>query len=260
MIRTRTEPSPPSANPGGALRALRTAHGWTLAEVSQRTGLPISTLSKIENGRMSLSYDKLTRLCAGLEIDIAELFAADTAATAPARVTGRRSITRAGEGSAINTSDYLHLYPAADLLNKRFVPIIAEINTRSLEDFGELIRHPGEEYAYVLEGIVDLHTELYAPARLATGDSIYFDSGMGHAYIAVSPGRCRVLSICSASESQLLEASNELRKPAVAKEPSQAVKSKAARKAAPKPARKPSVKPPIKPSIRPAGRARAGKS
>ncbi len=35
---------------------------------------------------------------------------------------------------------------------------------------------------------------------------MYFDSGMGHAYIAVGLKRCRVLSICTATQSQLIEA------------------------------------------------------
>jgi quercetin dioxygenase-like cupin family protein len=48
-----------------------------------------------------------------------------------------------------------------------------------------------------------LHTDLYAPVLLKTGDSIYFDSGMAHAYIAATDSLCRVLSICSASEVQL---------------------------------------------------------
>lgn len=195
-----------SAKPGLALRALRKRKNWTLAEVGMRTGLPVSTLSKIENGKMSLSYDKLARLSAGLEIDIAQLFEAGTA-DPPSTISGRRIVTRAGTGLAVETENYSHLYPAADLLSKRFIPIVAEPHARSLAEFGDLIRHAGEEYAYVLEGTVELHTDLYAPTRLETGDSIYFDSGMGHAYIAVGPGRCRVLSICSATQSQLLEAS-----------------------------------------------------
>ena len=196
----------PTARPGQALRALRKRKNWTLAEVGSRTGLPVSTLSKIENGKMSLSYDKLARLSAGLEIDIAQLFEAGTS-TPPSTINGRRIVTRAGTGLAIETENYSHLYPAAELLSKRFIPIIAELHARTLAEFGELIRHPGEEYAYVLEGTVELHTDLYAPTRLETGDSIYFDSGMGHAYIAVGVGRCRVLSICSATQSELLEAS-----------------------------------------------------
>jgi transcriptional regulator with XRE-family HTH domain len=246
--RSRPEHADGDSKPGRALRALRIRRDWTLAEMSERTGLPVSTLSKIENDKAQLSYDKLTRLCAGLEIDIAELFATD--AMAPAQVTGRRSITRAGEGRPIDTDSYLHLYPASDLLNKRFVPIIAEIHARSLSEFGELIRHPGEEYAYVLEGAVELHTELYAPTRLETGDSIYFDSGMGHAYVAVSPGRCRVLSICSASESQLLVATAEHDR--------QTRAAPAAKKVA-KPAKRP-AKPTARSTAKPVGRGRAGKN
>ncbi|WP_372784618.1 helix-turn-helix domain-containing protein [Phenylobacterium sp.] len=194
------------AKPGAVLKSLRLANGWTLSEVSQRTGLPVSTLSKVENDKMSLSYDKLARISRGLEIDIGLLFSPEGAAAALSLVTGRRSITRAGEGRVIETEPYEHVYPVADLLNKRFIPIIAEIHARSISDFSELIRHPGEEYAYVLEGTAELHTDLYAPTTLNTGDSIYFDSGMGHVYLNAGPGPCRVLSICSGEESQLIAA------------------------------------------------------
>jgi len=189
-------------NLGESLRRIRKERGMTLIEAGEKSGMPMSTISKIENNKMSLSYDKLLRICNALEIDISQLFsgAAAIGKPAPPVSSGRRSINRSGTGYAIDTPNYSHLYPAADLLNKRAVPIIAEIHTRSLADFGELIRHPGEEFAMVLEGVVDLYTDLYAPARLETGDSIYFDSGMAHAYIAVGEGRCRILSVCTSDE------------------------------------------------------------
>jgi quercetin dioxygenase-like cupin family protein len=62
----------------------------------------------------------------------------------------------------------------------------------------------------VLEGTVDLYTSLYAPVRLHAGDSIYFDSGMGHAYIAAGEGVCRVLSVCSGPEAQLIAAAERV--------------------------------------------------
>ena len=191
-----------TAQPGGILKAIRMERGWTLAQVSERTGLAITTLSKIENDKLSLSYDKLVRISKGLEIDISRLFgAAETGKDAPGMIpTGRRSITRNGEGSAIETRTYLHLYPAADLLNKQIMPIIAELKAHNRAEFGPLIRHSGEEYAMVLDGLVEFHTELYAPVLLNKGDSIYFDSSMAHGYIAASEGLCRVLSICSAGD------------------------------------------------------------
>lgn len=195
-----------SARPGAALKALRMQKGWTLAEVSKRTELPVSTLSKIENDRMSLSYDKLARISAGLGVDISQLFTPQIVGMPGATVNGRRSVTPAGQGQAIETETYSHLYPAADFLNKRFVPLIAELHCRSLEDFGEMIRHSGEEYTFVLDGTVEFHSELYAPLVLKKGDSIYFDSGMAHAYLKAEAGLCRVLSICSGPESQLMEA------------------------------------------------------
>lgn len=196
------------ARPGAVVREERLRRGWTLAEASARIGLPISTLSKVENDKISLTYDKLARLSRGLEIDISRLFGGQDAPQA--NVSGRRSVTKAGGGRAIETRNYGHLYIAADLLNKSFIPVVAEVRARSLEEFGELVRHEGEEFAFVLEGAVDLHTSVYAPVRLEAGDSIYFDSGMGHAYVAVSEGPCRVLSICTGAEAQLIAAAEGL--------------------------------------------------
>lgn len=188
-----------TAHPGSILRAIRVERGWTLAQVSEKTGLPTTTLSKIENDKLSLSYDKLVRISKGLGIDISRLFGtAEAAKEAPgAAPSGRRSIMRLGEGSTINTRVYLNTYLASDLLNKQFMPVIAELKVRSRDEFGPFIRHEGEEYAMVLDGRVEFHTELYAPVLLNKGDSIYFDSSMGHAYIAADEGLCRILSICS---------------------------------------------------------------
>ena len=100
------------AKPGAVLKAQRRKHGWTLAEVSRRTGLPLSTLSKIENDKMSLSFDKLLRLSSGLGVDISALFNGETGENGPPGASGRRSIIRGGEGKAIETPNYSHLYPA----------------------------------------------------------------------------------------------------------------------------------------------------
>ncbi len=216
-----------------SLRRIRKERGMTLIEAGEKSGMPMSTISKIENNKMSLSYDKLQRLCKALDVDISQLFTGTPMAgkpTAPV-ASGRRSINRHGTGYAIDTPNYSHLYPAADLLNKRAVPIIAEIHTRSLKDFGELIRHPGEEFALVLEGTVDLYTDLYAPVRLETGDSMYFDSGMAHAYIAVGEGKCRVMSVCTSDEphserayTALVDTAPPTAAPAPAKVPKKATK------------------------------------
>jgi transcriptional regulator with XRE-family HTH domain len=187
------------AEPGVALRSLREENGWTLAEVSKKTGLPISTLSRIENNRMSLNFDKLMRLSSALGVDMAQLLNPARLSDSATPRSGRRSVTRAGGGRLVETTHYKYHYQATDLLNKQFVPIIAEVRARSLAEFGELIRHPGEEFALVMEGAVEVHTDIYEPLRLDVGDSVYFDSTMGHAYVAAAAGTCRILSVSSSS-------------------------------------------------------------
>jgi transcriptional regulator with XRE-family HTH domain len=192
------------AKPGAALKALRKQRGWTLADVSERTGLPIATLSRVENDRMSLSFEKLVRISDGLQIDFAELMNSTAKNGSVGDGSMRRAIVRAGEGKEIDIRQGNYLYVASELLNKRIIPIVAEVRARDVSDYDEFMRHPGEEYVYVLEGTLEFHTEIYAPVRLEKGDSMYFDSGMAHAYVAVGSKPCRLLSICTASEAQLI--------------------------------------------------------
>ena len=184
--------------PGAALRLVRQANGWTLTDVTRKTGVPVSTVSRIENGIVSPTYDILLRLSRGLGLDLADLLTGKVAAArSESAQSGRRSVNRAGDGEPIDLGNPTLRYLSTDLLGKLLTPIVSEYRARSLEEFGEMMRHPGEEYLYVLDGVLELHTECYAPIALAKGDSIYFDSRMGHAYIARTTP-CRALSICAA--------------------------------------------------------------
>ena len=192
---------PAASAPGEAIRALRKRGGLTLRDVSLRTGLAVSTLSKLEKGSAALSYDKLVAISRGIGVDLAELLDTAPHAAGGAVGSGRRVVQRAGEGQIVDTQCYRQLYVATELLNKRFTPLFAEVRATTMEEFiaefGGFIRHPGEEFVLVLEGEIELRSELYAPLRLARGDSVYFDSSMGHAYLKAAAGSCRVLAICA---------------------------------------------------------------
>jgi len=170
--------------------------------VSQKTGLPVSTLSRIETDQISPTYDQLSKLSSGLSIDMAQLLSGDTGDAKPVQ-TGRRSVNRAGEGQVLDTPMQSLRYLSVDLANKQFAPILGEIKARSLEEAGEYHRHNGEEFIFVVGGELELHSEYYAPLRLSAGDSVYFDSGMAHAYVALGKERCKILSICTAPFEQV---------------------------------------------------------
>ena len=189
---------------GGLLRGLRARNGWTLAEMSERTSIPVSTLSKVEHDRLTLTYDKLLQLSQRLNIRMSELFADPTAQNDSA-VTARRSLGDLDDAVRVNTKNYDYYYLCPELRRKRMVPVYTRIRAKSVEEFGELVRHPGEEYIYVLDGAVKVHTEFYDPVVLRKGESIYIDSNMGHAYIAEQCDEAVVLAVCSSADDGLLE-------------------------------------------------------
>src|SRR4051812_15866799 len=84
-------------HPGRALKAAGLELGKTLTEIAQLTGLPVSTLSKIENGKMGMSYDRLLAISQSMGVDLARLMNTHAAERKESAMAGRRSITRAGE-------------------------------------------------------------------------------------------------------------------------------------------------------------------
>src|SRR6476469_3576748 len=82
--------------PSRAMRDVRLAKGLSLRALSARAGLPYSTLSKLENGKMTLTYDKLIKLAQALNLDLKDIVMEAEEPPAPVAV-GRRSVTRAGE-------------------------------------------------------------------------------------------------------------------------------------------------------------------
>jgi len=94
---------------GEKLRSLRKYRRLTLRALSKRAGYSVSVLSKMENERLGLSYDKLARLAVALEVDMSTLFADAEPIEGPQAV-GRRSVARKGSGKRISTGNYDYLY------------------------------------------------------------------------------------------------------------------------------------------------------
>src|SRR5690606_11067941 len=190
---------------GTLLRSVRTSRGWTLKQMSEQSGIPLSTLSKVEHDRLTLTYDKLLQLSQRLQLRMSELFAEQDGEPEPA-VTARRSIGRVEDAIRVTTPNYDYYYLCPELRRKRMIPVLTRVYAKSIEEFGELVRHSGEEYIHVLEGRMEVHTEFYDPMVLEAGESVYIDSNMGHAYIAAKGcDEVLLLGVCSSSDDQLLE-------------------------------------------------------
>src|SRR5580698_6405351 len=162
---------------GGLIRLLRQKNGWTLRKMSESVGIPLSTLAKVEQDKLSLTYDKLQQFTSRLGLTMAEFLAHETSVHASAgAVTARRSLTTADNSVQVSTPNYDYNYLCADVRQKRMVPIMTRIRAHSLEEFGALVSHQGEEFVYVLEGTIEVHLQFYTPITLTKGQGVYLDS------------------------------------------------------------------------------------
>ncbi len=178
---------------GARVRELRKARDWTLEQAAKQAGLARSTLSKIENGQMSPTYEALKKLATGLEISVPQLF------TPPeqGQVGGRMAVTKDGSGNAVTTVTYEHELLAETLTKKQMMPYRARARARSMDEFDGWVRHGGEEFLYVLTGVILLYTEYYEPVEMRRGDSAYYDATMGHNVISTSQEDATILWVTS---------------------------------------------------------------
>jgi mannose-6-phosphate isomerase-like protein (cupin superfamily) len=120
-------------------------------------------------------------------------------------VTARRSLGRIDDSVRVTTPNYDYYYLCTELRRKRMIPVLTRIRAKSLGEFGDLVRHSGEEYVHVLEGRIVVHTEFYDPVTLENGEGIYIDSNMGHGYVAAEGcDEALVLGVCSSADESLM--------------------------------------------------------
>jgi transcriptional regulator with XRE-family HTH domain len=191
---------------GNLIRLVRRKNGWTLRQMSEKVGIPLSTLAKVEADKLSLTYDKLQQFTSRLGLTMVEFLAQGEAPATerfPKVVTARRSLAVAGNSIPITTPNYDYQYLCADLREKRMVPMLTRIRAHGIVEFGEPLKHQGEEFIFVIEGTIEVHLQFYNPVTLTVGQGIYLDSTMGHAYMAKGCESALVLAVCSSEDPNL---------------------------------------------------------
>jgi transcriptional regulator with XRE-family HTH domain len=186
------------ANVGPRVKALRQDRGLTLQEVSERCGVSVSTLSKLENGQVSGTVNTVLKVARGLGVLFDHLLGDEPEAAVQPMA---RLVRTKAEGAEILPTDFYdyHVH-SSELVGRRMLPLVVDIKTRQAPPRVDWSTHDGEEFLLVLEGRVEFHSEYYAPIILEAGESIYFDSLMRHAYVSTVAGDARVVSISLAQD------------------------------------------------------------
>jgi transcriptional regulator with XRE-family HTH domain len=212
--RAASQPSQPVERPNLAmsLKRLRAEREMSLSALAALSGLPQSTLSKVENGQMSLNYDKLVVLAEVFEIDVRQLFMTETDAAVESGQMARRAIDRASN-KFLSVDHMGYRYLSTELRNRLMLPALFDVGTPSVPDHKiEMMDVVGQRFAFVVEGPVDFLCEQYEPVTLQTGDAIYIDSAMPHAFVTRNGGRARIVTVLASSNPEYLELAREATK------------------------------------------------
>ncbi|MFT4716718.1 MAG: transcriptional regulator with XRE-family HTH domain [Paracoccaceae bacterium] len=179
---------------GQTLRQIRKSNGISLAALAQDVSVSEATLSRIETGRTDATAAVLYRLAARLNVEITIFFAAEPT---PLH-SGTRSVMRRGDGAIFRASGLQAKVLCAELSNKSMHPYLNHVSAKTIADAGGLNSHEGEEFLFVIQGILILHSQAYAPLHLEKGEAVYFDATQPHAYVTGDQKPAEILVITSA--------------------------------------------------------------
>ncbi|MGQ7932327.1 helix-turn-helix domain-containing protein [Paraburkholderia sp. D1E] len=168
---------------GKTIRTARKRAGMSLRDLESATGISLSKLSKVENEKATLRHPEVISLSEVLNIPAAFLLNADD--RQDTRPLGRRAITPAGTGPTFSKDGKLFEVLCGDMSEKANLFWRVLVTEKAPGTASSYLSHPGEEFIFVLKGPVALHTNLYEPLVLQTGDCILFDASTLHAYFAV---------------------------------------------------------------------------
>lgn len=176
------------ADIGSKIKELRTSKKQTLKDLSVETGLSIGFLSQLERGLTTIAIDSLEKIAIVLGVDLSYFF----------------SIPKENKGSVLKSyekeifqivdSKIITYHLSNDMENKQMLPRIFEILPGPGGENITSYQHQGEEFVYVLEGILTLvldnnRSELYP------GDSAHYDSKVVHNWGNCTNKITRILTV-----------------------------------------------------------------
>jgi transcriptional regulator with XRE-family HTH domain len=174
---------------GGAIRARRRRLGMTLVEVAASAGLSHPFLSQLERGLARPSMRSLTAIAATLGTT-AQALMADTELPAALDTESVSVVRRASDLVTPVDSPGGYVRP---LVRGERAMLPVEFNGAPRE-FDEYYRHDGEEFVYVVQGLieVDIEGEFHTAAA---GDGVYYPGGLRHRWRSLSDTDARLVVV-----------------------------------------------------------------
>ncbi|MEZ5714587.1 MAG: XRE family transcriptional regulator [Paracoccaceae bacterium] len=178
----------PSAGLGQRIKRQRKSLGMTLSQLSDKSGVSIATISKIENGHINGGFDTVYKVARGLGVLVNDLIDGGNAAQ-------RVMVVQKKTPDPRHPTEYYDYYPQAMRIGGALNPYLMTIKTKDVPPKVDWSNHAGEEFVHVISGAIDLHHDGSPTQRLNQGDSACFDCGPAHCFVCVSDAPAVIVTV-----------------------------------------------------------------
>ncbi|NYB74962.1 helix-turn-helix transcriptional regulator [Sedimentibacter hydroxybenzoicus DSM 7310] len=156
------------------LKELRTERNLTLGQLSKISGISKAMLSDIEKGNSNPTINTIWKIANGLNVPYTKLMDGIEKEATVIRKTD--SVMQTGETEHYRVYCYFTNTPVRNF-ELFYVELDAQSSNASIGH-----SEKSQEYIYIIQGELVLHTEA-GDYTLNVGDSLVFDSSIGHTYI-----------------------------------------------------------------------------
>ena len=173
---------------GKRIRQLRKERDMTLEELSQKSGVALATLSRMENDKMTGTLESHNNICKALNASIAELYKELEEELKTVDSVPKKS----------RTEHFVHARKAkyellvSKAMDKNIMPLMMKIGPGGATQ-KEQTRTGVEKFIYLISGNVKAAVG-DATYDLKRGDSLYFDASLPHTFR--NDGRTEAEAVC----------------------------------------------------------------
>lgn len=173
---------------GDRIRQLRKTRKMTLVELSQKSGVQLATLSRMENLKMTGTLDSHINIAKALGVNLSELY----------KDIGVEEKTIEVQSQESRSEIFLHSDKAAyemltsKVLEKKMMPILLKIEPQGKTQ-QEQNAFGTEKFVFCLEGKIETVIEGKSTV-LAKNSTLYFDASLPHYFKNL--GKTKALAIC----------------------------------------------------------------
>jgi transcriptional regulator with XRE-family HTH domain len=160
---------------GSRLNAVRTGKGLSQRELAKRVGVTNSTISLIEQNKVSPSVGSLKKVLDGIPISLADFFTLDLAGDA-----ADGPYYAADELPDVGNND-IHYFLVGKRRANRQMCILREVMPPGSDTGDVLLSHDGEEGGVIVQGQLEL-TVGDRLKVLGPGEAYYFESRTPHRF------------------------------------------------------------------------------